>query len=299
MLSHFLQQHGLVLKKQFTEGGRCKGVYLVQKDSRQMILKISNIPSEMEEIKRNIVGYNSMLDLGLKFFAQKLYTISQQRDYSFILMEYLGENFENFMRHDGGVKDYLTLIDCLKYVYVKSLHAPNQTVIANTLDIFCEISRVTKQELVTNYLPKDVNSENVNQAFNFPLKFLAFSCLDFEPDNLFLQHGALKYADPQDKVVGIPVVDIGIIAGMIKDVAKLPGCECGYDILLSFAAEVGQMLGLSHKQSRAFFHLARMLQFLKGVKHFHLKGKNETAAMFALLAQERFQVLCALLHYKS
>ena len=52
MLDRFLEENRLVIEKQFTEGSRCQGVYLVKKDHTPMILKISDIPSEMAEIER-------------------------------------------------------------------------------------------------------------------------------------------------------------------------------------------------------------------------------------------------------
>ena len=263
-----------------------------------MILKISDIPSEMDEIKRNVVGYKSMVELGLGSFVPELYLTGQQEHTTVILMEYLGENFECFMRRPGCVKDYQTLVGCLKQVYLKSAHKPSQLILANSLDIFRELAKTLKEEILKKYLPQDTNFGDMTNMFSFPLKNLSFSCWDFKPDNLFLKDGIIKHADPQDKVVGVPAVDLGIIAGIIRDIAKLPGADCGYELLLGSATtEVGQLLELSPQQSQALFRLGRLLQLLKAIKYRHLEGKTEVASRFVHSARERIQLIHALLSH--
>ncbi|OHA16285.1 MAG: hypothetical protein A3G52_04545 [Candidatus Taylorbacteria bacterium RIFCSPLOWO2_12_FULL_43_20] len=296
MLDRFLEENRLVIEKQFTEGSRCQGVYLVKKDHTPMILKISDIPSEMAEIERNLTGYRSTQELGLDFFVPEMFLAGQQGKFTFILMEYLGENFKSFMLRAGGIKDYMVLINCLRRVYQKSIHKINHEVLANQLDIFRELLKTSKHDSMANYPIREIDLERLIHMFDFTLRQFAFSCWDFQPDNLFLKNGVLKHADPQDKVIGIPVVDIGIIAGIIRDVEKLPKGDSGYELLFGFAiAEVGQLLELSYNQSQAFFHLARLLQLLKGVKYRHLEARFELANRFAYMAQERFQLLCSLL----
>lgn len=293
-IKNVLERYGLIVKNQFTEGGRCKNVYLVERANQELVLKISNIPNEAEEIRKNIVGYKLMSGLGLDFFIPKLHAIDQQKNCSFILMEHIGENLENFMHRDKNNRNYLTLTDSLKNVCKRSLHKPNQPVLANSLDIFCGLSTILKRESVISYLPKGINFKTIDQFFRFPLKRMAFSSLDLEPRNIFFKNGVVKHADPQDRVIGIPIVDFGNLACMIKDVAKLPDCEFGYDSLFRSVDEMGQILELSHAQSQGFFHLARLLQSLRGINHFHNLEDIIEATKLASFAKERFQSICEL-----
>ena len=170
MLDRFLEENRLVIEKQFTEGSRCQGVYLVKKDHTPMILKISDIPSEMAEIERNLTGYRSTQELGLDFFVPEMFLAGQQGKFTFILMEYLGENFKSFMLRAGGIKDYMVLINCLRRVYQKSIHKINHEVLANQLDIFRELLKTSKHDSMANYPIREIDLERLIHMFDFTLR---------------------------------------------------------------------------------------------------------------------------------
>lgn len=295
MLNAVLEKFHLTIQQRLTEGDRCQGVYLVNDGEISAVLKVSDNASEIEEIRRNIVGYQRMGRLGLESFLPTLYQSSYSTDIAYILMEYLGENFESYMRRRGNVEDYLTLARGIKDVCAKSLHEPKETVLANSLEAFKEIAKTSKEEVIMSYLTSGIELPNILKVFSFRLKKAAFSCWDFKPDNIFLKEGLIKYADPQDATVGVPLVDLGVVAGIIRDVAKLPAAECGYELLLVVGiGEIGKLLELSPAQSYAFFLLGRILQLLKGVKYRHLEGDRKRAKQFAQFAEDHYRLMCLL-----
>lgn len=263
-VEQLLTKLNLTVVTTFTSGHKCQTVYKVcTADHRSLVLKVGTDPQAIAEIQKNLRGYDNLRKAGLNFFIPEIVDSNKSRYEAFILMEYCGNCFSELaLRSKKPHRLYERLVETVSSVYSvsKTDGTSARTFLSNVQSEICKQYRRYLQHIFDPTRLIESLLENVIHVIDFNCPHCCFASWDFTPQNVFLTRGGVKYVDPNDIVVGIPIIDIACFAGVIRDVQKLPGSASGYGLLEESAFATGHMLGLSEEKTHKLFNLGRVLQ---------------------------------------
>lgn len=263
--------HNLVIQEKFavSEGVYAAlnndGVYKVlDSQGRSLVLKIAITENSIAEIKMNEIGYQKLRDYGLDWFIPEVSIIEVNERFAVMLMEYCGEDFLTQARK---VKDplrfYSRLLDELVKVYTQSKRKSDEgkQMVTSIIELILEqyekyiYIHLDEGRTLESRLGALRSSVNINK-----IEFCCFSSWDFVPENIFLTPIGLKYIDPHEDVIGIPVIDIACFAGLMR-LYGLPEADKGYAMFQEFAlTKIPSILNISEKSACKLFLLGKVLQ---------------------------------------
>jgi len=78
----------------FTAGHVCPAVYKVQcRDGEPKVIKIGNTIATIQEIVKNLEGYEMLRKIGLGHVCPRIYTVEVGAESAVVIMEYCGKDF--------------------------------------------------------------------------------------------------------------------------------------------------------------------------------------------------------------
>jgi hypothetical protein len=238
-------------------------VYKVTRGDEECVLKVGLTEESVAEIQKNIRGYELLRNQGLNFFIPKVYASGIENDSIFILMEYCGDCFSGKIQQENSPeKLYEKLINDLLFVYSSTKTAVHKQSISLE-----QVQKVIvdqyKRYLSSPFDPGEVILPQLASVLDMIKLGNCFDCFaswDFTPQNVFIPNGQVKYVDPNDQVVGIPIIDLACFAGVIHDVELLPAKEIGYELLQNSVLSVATILEIPENKAMQIFYLGRVLQ---------------------------------------
>lgn len=263
LLETLLQRYQLKTLATFTTGHKCQTVYKVQRGEDVFVLKVGLTDEAVGEIHKNLRGYELLREQKLDFFIPVIHEAENDRESSFILMEYCGDSFSQITRKGSmPEKVYEKLTEGLITVYSLSKTISLQS--SNTPD---EVHKVIMGQYQKYLQPVFDQEMKIFQKLSEVLAEIdlgecrnCFASWDFTPQNVFIPNGSVKYVDPNDRVIGIPIIDLACFAGVIHDVEDLPGKEKGYEILQKCSEDAAKVLAIPDQKAWKLFCLGRVLQ---------------------------------------
>lgn len=191
-------------------------VYMVVDASgRQLVLKVGATSETISEVRMNKCGYDNMDKCGFSFLRPTIVAYEDEIDYAMILMEYCGEDFFTQIKkaHDP-VGLYRDLVSEMDGVYRKSLRmgSDGEKMISFVID------KIKEQYKGYIYKYLDPNRfearriDSIAHCINPSIfKYCCFSNWDFTPEDVYLSSCGIKYSDPHENILGIPIVDNGLL----------------------------------------------------------------------------------------
>lgn len=248
-----------------TAGNICDAVYRVAtRESTLKILKVGNTPRTMTEIHNNLVGYAKIQRLGLPHFIPDIYSSRDFESFAYILMEDCGLDFVARTRTESDpINLYLQLVTAMKSIYHKTMH-PSQCAKESVLRVATK-ARGQYLTYLSHFDPdgimRDPLDRMIGWAQHLHAPLATFSSWDFTPEDVYLTADGVKYADPHEDVVGVPIIDLACFGGVVRDAYELPGAIEGYQLLHKLALEyVGPLLEISREDAERIFNMGRVLQ---------------------------------------
>lgn len=261
------KRHGLTTVRKLSLGNVCDSVYMVvDTDNRQLVLKMGTESDAITEIRMNKSGYDNMDKCGLEFFRPEIVAYEDKMDYAMLLMEYCGEDFFTHVKKvDNPLSQYVQLTSAMEDVYHKSLqrgHKGKEMVIA----VINKAKEQYENHVYMHLDPGRSEAEKIDKIDHCIdtgiLKYYCFSNWDFTPEDAYLTSDGVKYSDPHEDILGIPIVDMACFAGVAR-AYNLPGAVDGYKIMKEFATnKISFMIGVDRHLALKLFFLGRLLQCL-------------------------------------
>jgi|GEM_PF-1731667 len=280
---HVCERYNLTILETFALGNVCDGVFKVRDaQGRIMVLKSGTDARSISEIRMNVVGYENMRAVGLSDYIPLEYALKVTEEEAYILMEYCGDDFLTMVRKiEDPVTAYYDLAQELRRMYSKSVATLEETRGEYLMRVVVAKIVQTYNMYIMSVFGKDARVllvlEQLAQIMLLDCgKVFCFSNWDLTPEDVFMSHKGLKYADPHAEVIGVPMVDIGCFAGVARDAYDLPGSSDGYKTLKQFAVDIAPILGTSSQYSERYFYLGRVLQSFLSAR-FRLKNDQEKA----------------------
>jgi len=290
LVDRICQEHGLVIQERFTLGNICEGVYrVIDKTGAVLVLKIGNTQRSIAEIVKNSIGYKRLQEEGLGWFIPKIILLEIKNEFAVILMEYCGEDFlTQIKKSNNPIQLYNNLIIELEKVYHQSRQKSEKgnKMVLSVIDKINEqykkyiYGRLDNGKLLGSKLQRiDAFIDEINS-----IKFCCFSNWDFTPDDVYLTPAGLKYSDPHEEVLGIPIIDMACFAGVVK-AHHLPEANKGYKIIEKFATDkIPAILSIPQKSAYKLFCLGRLLQCFLSIR-FRIDTKPRQAKSLFVEAQ--------------
>lgn len=246
-------------------GNICDAVYRVITRERALkVLKVGNTPRTMVEIHNNLIGYDKIRQLGLPYFIPNIYSSGEFEFFAYILMEDCGLDFVARTKTEANPTGlYLQLVTAMKNIYHRTVH-PSQCAKESVLRVakkaqsqyMAYLSHLDPAGMVLDSLDRMVEWV---QHLHVPLA--TFSSWDFTPEDVYLTKEGVKYADPHEDVVGIPIIDLACFGGVVRDAYALSGSIEGYQLLHTLALEhLDSLLEISREDAEKLFNMGRVLQ---------------------------------------
>jgi len=258
----------ITIDEVLSHGDVCKMVYRATDDQgRKVVLKVGADERTRQEIARNIAGYEAIEKLGLSWFIPQIYVdgMNDPYGYSWITMEDCGDDFLTAIRNcPTPINFYYGLVDQIRRVYCESIE--------QSLEAKRMLVRVTDKtmEQYLKYIEPNFDQrgelrpalERLRQdILSEGYKYACFSNWDFTPEDVYLADERIKYTDPHEQVMGIPIVDLACFAGVARDAYHLPFSNSGYDIIRDFVmTELITILEIPRLTALKIFRLGRILQ---------------------------------------
>ncbi len=256
----------------------------INKDGLKFVIKVAKTKNSIAEIRMNNIGYEKLRECGLNFFIPKVIACEFGNDYAFMIMEYLGPNFLCQVRNsENPLKLYLSLIDSLEKVYSVSCKADiegNRAIelfIKKTIELYEKYvcPKLDKNRQMFSMLQQIYLSINV-----YPITFCCFSNWDFTPEDVYLTNTGVKYSDPHDDVLGIPIIDMACFGGLIR-LYDLPQSNEGYKEFKKFATnKVAEILHIPTCQAKKIFYLGRLFQCFMSIRFRYESDPEQVGLIF-------------------
>jgi len=271
ILKTLCTDRGIRIVERFGHGGDVyvalnnDGVYkVVDADGRILVLKLALSRNSIAEIQMNRTGYRKLREAGLGWFIPEIVSIEVQEGFAFIFMEYCGEDFLTAVKKSSSPTElYIKLLVELKKVYRASRHdgEEGKKMVASVMKMVIEqYERYLSQCFGRDQVVSDqlAQIESVIRAEILPS--YCFSSWDFTPENMFLNSAGLKYVDPHEDVMGIPIIDLACFSGLLI-FYDVPESEKGYELFEKFAlTDVPPILSIPERSAERLFLLGRILQ---------------------------------------
>lgn len=261
------KRHGLTITRELSLGNICDSVYMtVDANGRQLVLKVGTTDDAIAEVRMNKKGYENMDRCNLTFFRPEIVAYEDESTYAMMLMEYCGEDFFTQVKKvDDPVSQYSKLISGMEDVYRKSLQKGRK----GKKMIIAVINKAKEQYENYIYMHLDPSRSEAEKIDRIDycidisiLKYYCFSNWDFTPEDVYLTPDGVRYSDPHEDILGIPIVDMACFAGVAM-AYNLPGAVDGYKIMKEFAInKISFMIGVDKRSASKLFSLGRLLQCL-------------------------------------
>lgn len=287
-LDQLCAKYRLSIKKQFHAGHQTPDVYLVSDTSgEECVLKLGETPNTIAEIVKNLNGYRKLEMMGLSRMTPHVRESGVNEGTAFILMEFCGDDVWTQLHQTTNPESvYQKLIDEMTQVYQASVQREhdNDPILQAVSVIMSQYKKHIQPTMDTNHLllPQLVKASD---AIGHVGERYCFASWDFTPRNVCLSPCGVKYIDPNNEVVGIPLIDLGCFAGVVRDVEYLPDADRGYQHIKQLAIETGALLGMREMQSCRIFYLGRLLQSLLSCR-FRLVSDPDRAKQFFVQAEK-------------
>lgn len=262
-LQRVCEENELEVVNKFVFGNVCDAVYLTRNSQGVLlVLKLGTTEKSIKEIAMNIRGYNKLIALGLNWFIPGLIAYHLDPKVSWILMEYCGEDFiTKIKKSSDPILMYRKLIQDLSRVYGQSLkQGPEGR--DSVASVIKKVEEQYYKYIGPVFDPQGrIQITQVEKAMGLPrVTSCCFSNWDFTPDDVYLTEQGIKYSDPHDEVLGIPIMGLACFAGVAK-VYDLPCWQEGYEIIMNYAVtDVARILSLPQEIAENIFSLGRLLQ---------------------------------------
>lgn len=283
-ITSYVKRHHLSVVSQFTEGANNDGTYLVTDSTgSEKVLKVALSQHALEEIIMNMKGYEALRACDLESFIPGNIELETDEASAFLLMDYCGNNFLTTIKNTSDpIGVYQHLADELRKVYIKS-RCKNAEGIMFLNSIFQWIN-----ETYQTYLRDEFDTEGtvlpllstMQQSFEKQtFEHVCFSNWDFTPEDVYLTPQGLKYSDPHEIVLGIPIIDMTCFSALVI-LYNLPEKESGFEILMKLVRnDIPQILGISSVQASALHALGKVLQrFLSS--RFRISNRDSARKLF-------------------
>ena len=259
-------RYDLNIQEQFLLGNICKTIFrVINKDSRELVLKVGNTEQTINEIVQNKIGYERLQQQGLQWFIPEILAVEiSENNFAFMLMEYCGPDILTQLKKSSDpICIYNQLITQLEKVYGQSLQQSSNG--KEMIEVI--LDKVVEQYEKYIQKPLDPMNSLSNQLQllrrSFPvneIKFCCFSNWDFTPEDTYLLNGGLKYSDPHAEVLGIPIIDMACFAGVLI-AYEISSVVEGYNLIQKFAINrIPHILSISKPLACRLFSLGRVLQ---------------------------------------
>lgn len=274
VLMGLCKSYRLTLKEKFVFDPNKDGVYgglnndgvfkALSNDGNLLVLKVAVSDKSIIEIKTNIIGYQRLREQGLEKIVPKIFFSEYDEQFAVLLMEYCGDDFLTQTRKSSNaISQYVALTKELEKIYSISRQGGEY----GKKMVSLIISMIKAQYEDHLFMSLDKNRSLAKKIATIPycidfgaLRICCFASWDFVPENIFLTPNGLKYVDPHEDILGIPIIDLACFAGLIKLYA-LPQAEEGYRLLENFAlTKVASLLNAPEELSLKLFYLGRILQ---------------------------------------
>lgn len=261
------------------------GIYRVADRSGLMfVLKLGLTRRAIEEISINNIGYQKLRSLGMDWFIPRILVTEIGEQFGMMLMEDCGENFLSQAKKSTlPLKLYAHLLNELERVYIRSRRKNHdgKKMVEAIIDLIVQqyeeyiYMHLDKERTLVSRLVKLKLSIDINI-----LKFCCFSSWDFVPENIFLTPMGLKYIDPHEGVVGIPIIDMACFAGLIR-LYNLPEADEGYRMFQEFAlTKIPPILHIPEELANKLFLLGRVLQCFLSTRFRLVSDPSQARQMF-------------------
>lgn len=259
-----LLQEGVEFVSCFTTGHSGNQVVLAKDVHQQLyVLKIPQDERSQAEVFTNLRGFRAIEENGLGRILPDVRRIGQVRDYTYLVTNYLGENFETKVKTNLTPEAlFENLANKMDIVYSMSIKEDG-----NSFSFINRIQAMLRRNYINHLIPsKLIGPDDVMPYLEFDstpfcTPTSCFAVFDFTPEDIYIGEDTIKYPDPKADVRGNPTIDLACFAGVSRDVYKLPGSESGYRTLEDLAIYgVSQKLRLTPAVARRLFNLGRALQ---------------------------------------
>ncbi len=277
-------KYRLKVEKVLTGGNICNAVYKVQQeDGSPLVLKIGTTERTIAEIQMNIAGYQKLKNMGLNKFIPTIIGSQVSKDSAFVLLEYCGPNFITLLRQaQKPIQLFRRLITEMQTIYFESLRVSEDSkrmIISVANKVIEQYERYLNPLDLNKALPQLRKLLNFLNSLN--LRFSCFSSWDFTPEDIYLTPQGIKYGDPHEDVLGIPIIDLACFGGVVRDAYKAPGTIEGYKLLYDFAmGQVASLLEVSNEIAKKVFFLGRVLQCFLSARFRMEKEPTQALALF-------------------
>jgi len=280
------EKYDLVIQEELLGGLNNDGVYRVRNDnSVSLILKIATKPNTIAEIAMNLRGYQALRENSLSCVIPAIFFHELSAQQAMIITEDFGDNFlTQITNTKHPVNFYQNLSSELERIYLLS----RQSGCHGREKIISIISLVIEQYEKYLFMHMDKERQIATALHTLQssiavdsLSFCCFSDWDFTPEDIYLTEAGLKYSDPHDDILGVPIIDLACFSALVK-LYGLPEAETGYEVLKQLALEkVPALLSIDKQLALKLFFLGRLLQRFLSAR-FRFEAQPEQAhALFA------------------
>lgn len=256
----------------------------VNESGDRVVVKAAKTENSIAEIKMNSVGYDNIRKCGLEFFIPEIFAYESNKDYAFMIMEYLGPNFLYQAKHSENSQElYLSLMDSMEKVYRESLKkgvdggASVKSFIDRTIEIYNKyvhpnLDKDGEMLILLQKIYLSINASSIN--------FCCFSNWDFTLEDVYLTKTGVKYSDPHDDILGVPIIDMACFGGLVK-LYGLPDGDSGYEYFKKFATgTVAEILHIPTGQAEKIFYLGKLFQCFMSIRFRYEKNPEQAKMIF-------------------
>lgn len=265
LVQNLCAEYHFEVKERLTAGNICEVVYrVVEESGRQLVLKVGADKRTIAEIQMNLAGYQKLRDCGLANLPPAVVAAKVKHGWAFILMEYCGPDFVAQARTvSNPLQLYSRLIAEMERVYRQSLQESGASL--KMVDIVAKKAAEQYKRYLRSLDPMGTVAPQLDALValmgELDLRLSCFSSWDFTPEDVYLTPRGIKYGDPHEEILGIPVIDLACFGGVVRDAYQLPGSKRGYQMLRTFASgSVAPLLEISDEVAEKVFLLGRVLQ---------------------------------------
>jgi len=233
----------------------------------------------MEEVRRNIVGYRRIKELGLDLFVPEILDQKFSNRAAYILMEDCGEDLITLLRSERfSPSFYEQITGFMSHVYRSSLRSGED----GRQHVEFEI-RTAKTIFTDFYLRHfdvpslhDFNKGLSKLQESLCLELYCFASWDFMPGNICLTPEGVKFLDPPELVTGVPILDLACLAGVFRDVHNAPGSKEGAKHFRSFAlSPLADLFCITSREADDLYVLGRLTQSLLSFRESCLRSTKD------------------------
>ena len=283
------EKYGLQIVHKFQLGNVCKAVFRVQDlAGNTLVLKVGTDARGMAEIRRNKIGYDKLISLGLDSFIPRIHAYEINDFFAVLLMEDCGEDvLTQIKKSDNPAKLYDLITEGIEPVYRRSKRQG-----ADGSNMIQSVQKKIKEQYQTHlrspFDPEGCLEAQIRSMDAFidhvSVPFFCFSNWDFTPDDVYLTTDGIKYSDPHEEVTGNPIIDMACFAG-VAVAHGLPGSVEAYGRIEAFAIQrVADILEIDEHIASKLFFLGRILQCFLSTR---FRGKEFPEQAKQLFAEAR------------